>query len=571
MKRLLSTVLATSVILGCLVGTACGKGGVGGDSGTEKVDTEKTQLLVSHFNGGFGDAWIREMKKQFEEKYASVSFEDGKTGVQVMITDHKNTATNKNFDISADDAYVFFNENVPYKNFADMNKLMDISDVVKGAFDINSVAGYENVPDIEDKNIIGKFTDIQKSALNLGTETAEEYYAIPHYEGYYGFSYDAELFNKKGYYMYANGTFGAKSNDSGLSTGPDGKTGTYDDGLPNTYKDFFNLCRVIATDGNVPMIFSGEYQFYITNAINALIADYNGYNNESLYYSFNGKTDLYVTGFDKDGVPVLGEKEITNANGYDVFRQAGYYYGFSFLHELINGNKGGYLYGDCFTDGFSHTSAQNSYIMSGRNSQPDIAMLADGIWWQNEAAGTFKQMETGFENASRHERNFKFMPFPKATADKVGKGTTLLESQNSYIMLRKNMPEKYVPLAKLFVQFCNTTESMQMFTLLSDTPRALRYEMKDTQLEQLTPFGKSVFEMKSASDTKIVYQLSTNELYADNSTAFKKDSALAYGMYEFASKAMSNDSSLTAKTYFNGLAKSWEDRWGDEFGAYIKK
>ena len=565
MKKILSTVLAASVVLSGTMFVGCGGAEVG-----EQVDESKTQIFVSHFNGGYGNVWINEMKAQFEEAYKSVSFEEGKTGVQVMITDHKNTATNKNFDIASDDAYVFFNENVPYNEFVSMNKIMDITDVVNGTFDINNVAGYENVPDIADKDIIGKFSSLQKTALNRGTESAAAYYAIPHYEGYYGFTYDAEMFDNNGYYMYDDGQFGAYSDSEGLSTGPDGLTGTYDDGMPNTYEDFFKLCDLIAGDGNVPIIFSGEYQFYITNVINALIADYNGLDEERLYYTFDGTTQSYVTGFEGD-TPVLGEKEITNENGYDVFRQAGYYYGFSFLYEMINQNDGAYLYDQCFTDGFSHTNTQNKYLLSGRTSQADIAMIADGIWWTAEATGTFNTMTTNYPKSSAMERQFKFMPLPKATQEQVGEGRTLLESQNSYIMMRKGMPEKYVPLAKLFVQFCNTESSLKEFTLKSGLPRALSYELSDAELATLTPFAKSVFETKSDENTKIVYQLSDNALDSDNATKFKKDKALAYGSFEFASKAMFNDSTVTAKSYFEGLANSWKAKWSDEFSSYLSK
>lgn len=564
MKKLLAIILSVFLVFGA---TACGAGNGDGGNGPEKRNEDQTTLYVSHFAGGFGSEWIKSMKAKFEEAYKDVSFEEGKTGVQVMIDDHKNLASR--LDIAADDSYVFFNEDVPYKELVDTNKIMDITDVVTGTFDINSVAGYETVPDVEEKAVINRFTDLQKEALNLGTASNAAYYAIPHYEGYYGFTYDADLFDSLGYYMFEDGEFGAHADSNGLSVGPDGVAGTYDDGLPKTYEDFFAFCKFVNDDGNVPMIFSGEYQFYIMNAINALITDYNGYDNERLYYTFNGETDSYVTGFNGN-TPVLGNKTITDQNGYDVFRQASYYYGFSFLYDLIHGANGEYLYSSCFTDGFSHTSAQNAYLLSAKNSQPDIALLADGTWWQNEAAGTFSQMEGVFPNSGRMQRNLKFMPLPKATDDKVGSGLTLLESQKSYIMLRKNMPEKYIPLAKLFVQFCNQVENIREFTVLSNTPKALQYDMPTAELNKLTPFGKSLWEMKSDENTKIVYQLSSNPLYASNMTKFKKHESLAYGSYAYASKAMDDNASITARSYFEGLANSWQSRWADDFKDFLK-
>lgn len=561
MKKLLSLILATTILVSGMTLGGCGnKGGV-------TIDKSKTQLYVSYFNGGFGSNWIDQMKSEFETAYANASFEEGKTGVQIIINKHKNTATNKNFDMLTDNSYVFFNENVPYGEYAN-SKLLDITDVINGTFDINEVAGYEAIPDIAEKDIIGKFSDLQKSALNIGSEQAPSYYAIPHYEGYYGLTYDAELFDDEGYFMYADGSFGATSGDENLSTGPDGEVGTYDDGLPNTYADFFNLCKIIADDGNVPMIFSGAYSFYIMGVISALIADYNGFDNERLLYTFNGTTDKYVESI-TNGVPNLVSKKIENSNGYDAFKQAGYYYGLSFLYELINGQNKEFLHDDCFKSSFSHTSAQSKYILSARTKPADIAMLAEGIWWQNEATSSFADMEKNYKNAGKNDRNFKFMPLPKATADEVGKGLTLLESQSSYIMVRKNMPEKYIPLTKLFIQYCNTTDALKKFTVYDNTPRALNYTVTEDDMKEFSSFSKSVFEIKNDKNTKIIYQLSDNNLYLDNMGTFKKDKALQYGKYTAVSNAMNDDKKLTAETYFNGLYKSWKDRWAGEFGAYF--
>ena len=68
MKKILSTVLAASVVLSGTMFVGCGGAEVG-----EQVDESKTQIFVSHFNGGYGNVWINEMKAQFEEAYKSVS------------------------------------------------------------------------------------------------------------------------------------------------------------------------------------------------------------------------------------------------------------------------------------------------------------------------------------------------------------------------------------------------------------------------------------------------------------------------------------------------------------------
>lgn len=584
-KKIISTILAALIACGSLSLAACDRG-----ENVEQIDKSKTQIYVSNFNGGFGSEWLDKIKTSFEEDYKDASFESGKKGVQVVIKKHKNLGSAMVGTLTDDSNYVFFLEDVPYGEMVYGNQILDITDVVNGTFDINTATGDNTIPDVTDKNIIGKFSDIQASSLAIESK----YYAIPHYEGYYGFTYDADLFEKKHYYMgydpdeYPNYdpanpdlnkvefSTGFSINDGNLlSPGPDGIHGTYDDGLPVTYADFYKLCEQMTSDGVTPMIWSGQYGFYISNAINQLIADYNGYDNETLGYTFNGKSTKYVTGFDGNGNPIIGEKDITNANGYDYFKQAGHYYGLSFLEKLVDTD--GFLYKDCFTGSFSHTDAQNNYLLSGKvNTMKPIAMLAEGIWWQNEASGQFSAMEKAYPNSGKTQRNLKFMPMPKATKADVG-ATTLLESQNSYMVIRKNVDEQYIPLCKLFVQYVNQTEKLQEFTLTSNTPKALKYEMTDTQMSQLTPFAKSIMEIKNAKNksgvitTKVVYQLSTNPLYLNNKSKFKKYETLAYGTNTYPATAFNDTKSLTAKDYFNGLYDSWKGRWNSDFAAYLTK
>lgn len=558
MKKLIAILLAMCVVLGC---TACTPGG-------EVPDLTKTVVYVSHFNGGYGSEWIREMEKDFEEKYDGYSFEEGKSGVDIYIKNHKTLGSK--LDILADDNYVYFLEDVDYKTKIDTGAILDITDVVDGSFDINTAMNDNTLPDVDEseKKIIDKFTDIQKDALNVGGS----YYTIPHYEGYYGLTYDHDLFEKKSLYIDNRGNVGAKKSDGAeyLSKGPDGISGTYDDGLPATYEEFFELCEVLYTSNITPVIWSGEYQFYITNTINALITDYNGYENEKLFYNYEGTTDKYIVGWEADGTPKLGEKEIGLSTGYEVFKQAGYYYGLSFLKTLVSSKNGGYMYKSNFTDGYTHTMAQNQFLLNNKNGEQDIAMLADGIWWANEARGMFDQMELTYDKAGMYDRDLRFMPLPKATDDEVGKGLTLLESQKSFMMIRSDIPEKYVPICKLFLQFCNTQENLEEWNVQSNTPKALQYEISEANFKRLTPFAQSILTMKNDENTKVIYQLSTQPLFADNMTLFKKHESLAYGAYEAPSNALYGNKTLTAKDYYEGLAKSWAAKWENSFGRYWK-
>ena len=65
MKKYTLLFLTTFLLL-----TGCRHENYNSDDGVdEKIDKSKTQLYVSNFNGGYGDTWLRALKKKFEEKF----------------------------------------------------------------------------------------------------------------------------------------------------------------------------------------------------------------------------------------------------------------------------------------------------------------------------------------------------------------------------------------------------------------------------------------------------------------------------------------------------------------------
>ena len=59
---------SASVFAGCEYGSAVGGGNGGNNSVTETIDTEKTQLFVRNYQGGFGNNWLYNGKEKFEKK-----------------------------------------------------------------------------------------------------------------------------------------------------------------------------------------------------------------------------------------------------------------------------------------------------------------------------------------------------------------------------------------------------------------------------------------------------------------------------------------------------------------------
>ena len=53
------------------------------------IDSNRTTLFVSNFNGGFGKRWLKAAAKRYEELHKDDVYEAGKKGVQIWIDNSK--------------------------------------------------------------------------------------------------------------------------------------------------------------------------------------------------------------------------------------------------------------------------------------------------------------------------------------------------------------------------------------------------------------------------------------------------------------------------------------------------
>lgn len=539
---------------------SCGPRGDGGGAGVgieEKVDAARTQLYVSNFNGGYGDKWLKDVKLRFEEKNKEVSYEAGKTGVQIMIDNAKTSGTGLIDSIAGVNTQVFFSESVNYRQYVAAGRILDITDMMQ-----EKLTAYG-----EDRSIFDKLNDMQKNYLSVGGK----YYAVPHYEGYNGISIDVDLFDKSRLFLGRDGKFQYKLADSSrLSLGPDNTEGTYDDGLPATYEEFYELCATIKQRGMIPFTWSGEHQFYVKNLVSAMAADDNGRAETELGFTFDGTSEnlIVLDSLKADGTYRTESGKIGNSNGYDVLRQEGYYNALKFLETIISNE---WYSGTSFTDGQTQTDTQDDFLLSGKDSSlKSIAMIVEGCWWESEATDTFNKMAARFPNAGKADRRFRFIPFPKSSEAKLSQGQTLLEDISSYGFINANIDEKYKSLALEFLQFCNTDRSLVDFTVTTNTPKALQYEMSESDLEKCSYFGRSVYERKNSAGTSVVYPLSDNALYNENYSTLAMTYRITYGQYLFPSTAM-KEHSLSAEKYFTDLNNTLKGRWSTSYGKYFAK
>ncbi len=553
MSKLFKRIAAFLVaITSALSFAACGGGGSSTDA-QESIDTSKTTIRVFNYKAGYGDEWLSAIKKAFEARYANESFESGKTGVQVLFDSRMENW--KSAQVSSSSYDVFFMENQDLFEYRNGGALEDISDIVtsKG---------------IDGKTIDSKLSDAQKEFFGNGNGA---YDALPRHYGTTSIIYNIDLFEEKELYIGMNGGYVGKNGEKSL--GADGEPGTDDDGLPTTYEEFFDLLDVMVQKNVTPLCWNGKnYDNYLSYFFDNLVADYEGIDQMTLNYTYDGEANDLVridangkVVLNADGTPATESLEITTTNGAELARQAGKYYALQFMHKLISDPS--YYYSQSFAATFTQVLSQQIFLQSGyTNNGKKIAMLLEGPWWQNEASTIFEDMASKDVKYSKTNRRFGWMPLPKATADKVGNGNSVYsDNLNTFVCIRKGT--NVLNAAKAFVQYVSSDEALTLFTKTTGAPCAYSGYMSSEDKATLSAFSRSVMDYAEKSDT--YYRVSLNKFYNAHldrlnsltlySTTIGGNSygTVPYGIYE-------TYEDVTATTYFENYYKTFKNYkfWG---------
>lgn len=620
LKKTVSFLCASLTLATSFSGLAACNLGVTDDPTAEKIDPSRTQLYVFNYNSGFGTKWIDDIKQAYETLNANTIYEPGvlyngeqKKGVQIVVKSLKENPadTNNMGNIPDGREEVFFTEQSYYFDLYKNNILGDITPAVTGDLSKRYV-GYDENGDLingdgmEDygstaretvgSTILSKMSETQQNYYNV--DGSGKYYAVPHYAGYYGLTYNVDMFNARNYYFSASENtdtydftdeeaeisdwFISSANEA-KSAGPDGQSGNEDDGLPATYKEFFMLCQYMLSRDDIPITWNGiKGDQYLTHFLQALVVDHDGLDNTMVTYNMDGTIDnlvdvTYTADGKVDSINFENTQEMTieygDGNAWNVSRSAGRYYALQFMHALLKGQYGkkdagnnpvGYYKDGIFSPTNDHLTAQKDYVLTNTVSKGKIGMLVDGIWWENEAEGDgFPTLETASNGAWTKENcNFKFMPLPHATKEEIGQKRTVLDSLFSLCFMKKTIEDWKKPLAYDFIKFVNTHDQLVKFTQTTNTVKSLKYSLTPTEKESLTTFGKSVLNMRETAD--VVYPYATNAHYkADASgmfypyTLFRYSESQAYASNQMRWNGTSGDDYFKNMVYYYKNNTSW--------------
>lgn len=544
-RKLLS--VAFSVFLICIMiisGTACGIGE------REEVNEDAAVLNVINYDGGVGHAWLDAVIERFEAEHADAEYVEGKKGVDINVL---NTKTVTFEGLNTSEYSVYFAQGVRFNELQAMGRLLNISDIV--------TEKAENGKSIESK-MSEKLSDALKGYDG-------EYYVLPHYQSFDGVTYNKTVFDENNFYFAAEKSdyvsakegdpaYGfVKNADCKKTCGPDGEFDTEDDGLPSSVEEFKRLCEYMKAKSVTPFIYYGgnNGEAYRNKLINALWVSLEGYDGATAQFSFDSgeSKSRIVTGFN-GGKPVSELKTIKSENMADVYQQESKFYALDFF-EYVFKNENNY-HSASVNSVYSHTDIQKMFLKDG------VGMLLEGTYWENEArsSGTF-EIYKDLKNVET-----RCMPLPiqgtGSVAEGRGRKPVMIDTLNAYAFINANTQSKFgdgiVKLAKDFLKFCYTDESLAEFTEKSSVSKNLRYSLSDEQASALTNYGKSMWNLKNGG--LVVTPISDNVIFIKNPTVFDMTDTKIWKIAETDYPAVAfTDSAIDAKTYFLKMKK--DEAW----------
>lgn len=553
-KSIIALVMAIVMMMSLLAG--CGKGG-------NKVDSTKTHLSVLCYDGGIGSEWMKNAAKRFEEKYANVSFEEGKTGVVIDITNDKLDGKN---GVTTTPYAIWFTESVNFNELIATNQIIDISDIVTGS--LSEISDGAETGSIEDK-LAPEF----KESL---TAVNGNYYCLPHYEVYTGLVYDVDLFDEYGYYFSANGGFTAVAEEK--TVGPDGVKGTKDDGLPSSYEELYTLMDQMVADGVVPFTWVGSAENYVNDLFAGLQVAYAGKDEFMLNVTFDSSatnTQATIIESVEGNTPVEKKVTITDDNGYLMTQQAGRYYAFELMEKIMSNDS----YHTKLDKSTSHLDTQEKFILSNlKAGEKPIAMMIEGSYWYNEATEALRRSVNTYKEQAEGRR-FGWMPLPVQYKGSVtegnGRRNTVLETLNSVAFINAKFKDDPVicDLAKMFLQFCYTDESLVEFSVTTGLPKCVNYTIPEDKLALVDNyFQRDILDTKMNSD--VVYPYSDNPIYVNDQNQFMFNQGSPIWGATYNGRTSTNyytafKSGVTAKDYFFASAMT-QETWSSRYAEYLK-
>ena len=453
-KKLLALVLALSTVAPI---AACGK------VVEPPVPEGRTQIKISMYVGGYGAEWMDNLIKRLndsQEKYWYTRNADNKAASDEI------TAKIVGGVVEAD---IYFTTPA------------DVEPLIQGKYLEDLTTVYQHKAEGEALTIKDKTLGYDSYSTYMSD--ANGLYVMPCQYNISSIVYDHDLFELMGWIKDHNGA--------------DNVEGTYDDGLPRTYKEFKELVEEISVT-STPFIFADSVGFgQLQRSAEAIWAQYEGLENYKAGVSYNGTYTSPSTG---------KATTISATEGYKVYSenlQEGRWKAVDFISDMYMNPL--YMYNDM--QGLTHTDAQSIYIVS-HNTDKRIAMLCDGCWWENEAKRAFADDAgaTGNPEMAYGKRDFRTMPLPAfdgQVEESNGKHFFHGGSSGSAFAVKQDDPVKKEGILYFFKEYASDW-NCKNYTKCTGAILPFKYEMSEQERETLTPFARNQLDIHSDPSTVMV-------------------------------------------------------------------
>lgn len=524
MKKILALLLSGIVAVACLAG--CKQNG---------NNTGKTTLYVWNAYGGVGSVWLENAAKRFEEKRANKSYATGKQGVKIEINDGELAFESGSMPNAGESLYFTLTDGV---------STLAASDLV---YNIDTILD-DDLAEYGEPGVTlrQKLVDGCKDML-VGAGNDTNVYALPHCSILEQITYNAALFEREGWYIADSGTanythenFGSarfvkKASGEKLSTGPDGKYDTYDDGLPVSMEQFLLLCAKVVKDGGKPFGCPGKNPGYAGGILGSLWTAFAGKEKMESIYSQKGTVEIVVGegteplfpgwGVDEIKKPITETYVINETDGYKVLNMVEKYYATAFLKIFQQNN----WFSTSYKNGSSNVEEQANFLAGGlklgSKTREKIAFLLDGSYWYNEVmmSGRLDEVKESYK-LKDGDVDVRLFPYPlqmTGSSTNVEGGKQTIKPWIGLTFVNNNIKDnKEILDATLdFLKFCYTDDELVSFTETTGLTRDVKI-VKSINTDSLGNFQKSALEIAKPINSEMAYPNPTSEMVKSRMSSF---------------------------------------------------
>ena len=525
----------------------------------EEYDPDKTQIFVNIYNGGFGTAYANFVKTKFENDFPDYQV--------ILDTEHKYEYSDVEFQLSSPvnetDVYITCFANT--RGLSAKGYLEDLSDV------------WNMIPAGDTRTVASKMRDKELYENIFSGLKDDGKYGVPWSDSLVGFIFDYDLFTEKGWLARLENnaenraalaaeeiTFEEAGNyllDADgkyvLTKGKDGKFGTYDDGQPQTEREWADMLNEVCAEANSKaFIWPGDYSDYVNDIFDAVFAQYDGKSNVNIFNSYNGTYEHGSTSF-----------TVTPQEGYKAFGMEGRKRALQFVCDYMV-KDASRIHNTALGVG-GNKDAQDKFLLGYNKTKnaPQTAFLIDGSWWENEARSTFKSLES--EDRGYGAREYRFMLLPDLE-NQLSDKTVFSTRQAGAIMMAKETDAAKKAATKNLISYFLSDESCRNFVKTSNGVLPYTFEVSKADYEGFSPFMRNVWDIYNDAENIEIFRptveklASTINFYSEKKPTdwWAKVGEQKFGVPVRGLKELYSHSPDTAvDDYFNGMCEFYRADW----------